>query len=130
MLITRRTCHDETCADTYYKLALGTGDLLAFASWAASAASHTLLPLIIISHLHTVPSAMPPNSPSSGAVVPPPGVFLSPLPSVFSSAEGAKVVGMRIGVTAHSAFKASGLSTSGARFCGWSGADERHLNGI
>ena len=124
MLMTRRTCHDENCADNYYKLALGTGDLLAFASWVVSAASHTLLPLIIIPHLYTVPSAIPPNSPSSGAVVPPPGVFLSPPQSVISSAEGAKVVGMRIGVTAHSAYNAPGLSTSGAHFCRWSGADE------
>jgi hypothetical protein len=31
----------QNCADTYYKLSLRTRDLLAFASWAASAASHT-----------------------------------------------------------------------------------------
>jgi hypothetical protein len=76
---------------------------------------------------------MPPNSPSSGVVVPPSEVFPSPPPSVFSSAEGgARVVfGMRIGATAHSAYKAPGLSTSsGARFCGSSGANERYLKGV
>ena len=75
---------------------------------------------------------MPPNSPSSGAVVPPSGVFPSPLPSVLSSTEGAGVVfGICIGATAHSAYKAPGLSTSsGARLCGSSGANERYLNGV
>jgi hypothetical protein len=66
---------------------------------------------------------VPPNSPSSG--IPPPGVFPSPPPSLFSSAEGARVVfGMRIGTTAH---RAPGLSTSGSHFFG---ANERYLNGI
>ena len=74
---------------------------------------------------------MPPSSPSSGAFVPPPWVFPSPPPSAFSSADGARVVGMRIGATAHSVYRAPGLSTSsGARFCGSSGANERYLNGV
>ena len=74
---------------------------------------------------------MPPNFPSSAAVEPPPGGFPSPPPSVFSSTEGARLVGMCIGATAHSVYKAAGLSTSsGARFCGSSGANERYLNGV
>ena len=93
--------------------ALGTRDLLPFASWAASA-SHTSIPSANATHL-----------PSSS-----PWVFSSPPPSVFSSTEGARVVGMCIGATARSVYKAAGLSTSGARFCGLSGANERYLNGV
>ena len=74
---------------------------------------------------------MPPNSPSSRCAVPPPEVFSFWPPSAFSSAGGAKVPDVRIGATAHSAYKAPGLSiSSGARFCGSSGANERYLNGV
>jgi hypothetical protein len=44
--------------------------------------------------------------------------------------EGARVVGMRFGTIAHSAYNVAGLSTSGARSYGWPGENERYLNGV
>lgn len=96
------------------------------------AASHTFNCCSYSSHT-CIPSATPPSSPSSGRIPSSPRVFLSlsSPPSDFFSIGGTEVAGTCNGTTAHSAYKAPGLSTSsGARFCGSSGANVRYLNGV